>query len=91
VDPAYENIDFEQMALAIINAHPNNTQIIEKTRNDYPPSIEIVYSGTCQCSISPNASRSIKRCVSVETIDKDFVNLKVENLVNLKLEENLQE
>jgi hypothetical protein len=42
--------------------------------------------------MSPNASMSVKRCFSVETIDNDFVNLKVEeNLVNLKLEENLQE
>jgi hypothetical protein len=90
--PQCQNIDSEQLALDIINLQPNNTQIIEKTRNYYPPSIDIVYSCRCRCNMSQNASLSVKRCFSVETIDNDFVNLKVEeNFVNLKLEENLQE
>jgi hypothetical protein len=75
----------EQLARNIIKFHPNNTEILEKTRVMYPPFIELVYSILCDCNVSQTASRSIKKCDSV-------VNVKVEeNLVNLKLEEDLQE
>jgi hypothetical protein len=74
----------EQLARNIIKFHPNNTEIVEKTRVMYPSFIELVHSILCDCNVSQTASRSIKKC--------DSVNVNVEeNLVNLKLEEDLQE
>lgn len=64
--------------------HPNNTMIVEKRFNSYPMAVVIVYGCMCMCEVSPTAGSSLKKTDSVETINKDLVNLKME-------EDNMQE
>ena len=76
--PEFINITPDELVRRIRINHPNNTRIIKEYCIPYPPAVEMVYSVYCGCGESVHAGMTIKKSVSVETINEDFVTLKVE-------------
>jgi hypothetical protein len=71
-------IGSEQLARDIMNSKPQNTEIVRKDKHIYLPAIEMDYSITCDCIISPHAGKLIKKDDPVEKIKVELINLKVE-------------
>lgn len=46
----HENIDAQLLDHEILNVHPQNTEIVSKSRT-FPPGLEFDYSIRCRCSV----------------------------------------